>query len=332
MGDPFKNHPPIGVCDRPCFFIVGPPRAGTTMVRLLLNSHPAIAVPAETWFFPVILLRARQFGDFSTPQQVEAFARAVAGATAETLRPVAQVFGVSAEELAEAVQAAGARCYADGFWAFLDLLARREGKALWGEKTPYYSAWLEKLGRAYPNGRFLAMVRDPRDVVASLQGIDWGRKTYPTLADGGLRWRYAMDGIEKARAGLGDRLMTVRYEELVADPEAGARAMCEFLGVPFAPEMMRFHETADRAMPPGVDGWHSRVKQPINASRVGLWRQRFTPEDVGMIELAAGPSMSAWGYEPEGRSGTLKNYARLASWKVRSARGKVPWIPVARPV
>lgn len=332
MGDPFKNHPPIGVCDRPCFFIVGPPRAGTTMVRLMLNSHPDIAVPAETLFFPVVLLRARKFGDFSTPEQVNAFAEAVAQARSETLRPASEVFGFTPGELATAVAASGARSYADGFWAFLDLLARREGKRLCGEKTPYYSAWLGKLGQAYPRARFLAMVRDPRDVVMSLHGVDWGRRTYPTLADGGLRWRYAMEGIERAMPLLGDRLKTVRYEELVADPEAGARSLCEFLGVSFAPEMMRFHETAERAMPSGVDGWHSRVKQPINSSRVGLWRERYTPEEAGMIELAAGPSMSSWGYTPEGRAKTPGNLARMARWKMRSAFGKVPWIPVARPV
>jgi hypothetical protein len=329
----FRNHPPIGVCDRPCFFIIGPPRAGTTMVRLMLNSHPEIAVPAETWFFPPVLLQSRPFGDFSQPEQVSAFARTVAGSTAESLRPVSQVFGVSAEELAEAVGAAGARSYAAAFWTFMDLLARREGKRLWGEKTPYYSAWLSQLGRAYPNARFLAIVRDPRDVVASLHDVGWGRGTYPTLADGGLRWRYAMDAIERSRPLLGDRLKTVRYEELVVEPERGARDLCEFLGVGFQPEMLSFHETAERAMPPGVDAWHSRVKQPINASRVGLWRQRYSPEDAGMIELAAGPStMAAWGYAPEGRARTPRNFGRLAQWHLRSAFGRVPWIPVARPV
>lgn len=329
----FRNHPPIGVCERPCFFIVGPPRAGTTMVRLMLNSHPEIAVPAETWFFPVVLLEARQFGDFGLAEQVNAFAREVASSTAETLRPVSEVFRVSAEEVAAAVSACRARSYADGFWAFLDLLARREGKRLWGEKTPYYSAWLGKLSQAYPKARFIALVRDPRDAVASLQDVVWGRKTYPTLTDGGLRWRYAMEGIERSRPLLRERLMVLAYEKLVADPERGARELCDFLGVSFAPEMLRFHETAESTMPPGVDAWHARVKQPIDASRVGRWRQRFTPEDVGMIELAAGPSlMSAWGYAPEGRSKTPKNFARLVQWQVRNLFGRVPWIAVARPV
>ena len=77
------------------------------MVRLMLNSHPQIAVPAETLFFPLLLLRAREFGDFSTPEQVNAFANAVAGAKAETLRPAAEVFGITAEELAAAVRSAG---------------------------------------------------------------------------------------------------------------------------------------------------------------------------------------------------------------------------------
>ena len=332
MGDRFRNHPPIGVCERPCFFVVGPPRAGTTMLRLLLNSHPEIAVPAETWFFPDVLMRARRFGDFGTPEQVDAFAWEVAAARAESLRPAGEVFRVSPEEIAAAVTAAGARSYAAAFWAFLDLIARREGKRLWGEKTPFYSAWLAKLGAAYPNARFLALVRDPRDVATSLHAIAWGRQTYPTLADAGLRWRYAMDGIERARPLLGERLKAIRYEELVADPEAGARALCEFLGLRFAPGMLRFHETASHVMPEGVEAWHPRVSQPIDASRVGLWRRQYTPEDVGMIELAAGPSMASWGYPPEGRSLTPRNLTSLARWTVRNLLGKVRWTTYARPV
>lgn len=331
MRDRFKNHPPIGVCGRPCFFVVGPPRAGTTMLRLLLNSHPEIAVPAETLFFGEVLQHARRFGDFSTPEQVDAFAREVVSALAESFRPAGEVFRVNAEEIAAAVTAAGARSYAAAFWTFLDLLARREGKRLWGEKTPFYSAWLTQLGEAYPNGRFIALVRDPRDVAMSLHAIAWGRKAYPTLTDAGLRWRYAMDGIERARPLLGDRLKAIRYEDLVADPEGSARSVCEFLGLPFAPEMLRFHETAGRFMPPGVD-WHPRVTQPINASRVGLWRQQYTPEDVGMIELAAGPSMADWGYTPEGRPLTLRNLASLARWKVLNRLGRIAWTVYARPV
>jgi hypothetical protein len=332
MRNRFKNHPPIGVFDRPCFFVVGPVRAGTTMLRLLLNSHPEVAVPAETWFFPDVLREARRFGDFGTPEQVDAFARVVAAATAESMRPVREVFQVSPEEIAAAVTAAGARSYAAAFWAFLDLVARREGKRLWGEKTPYYSAWLTKLGEAYPNGRFIALVRDPRDVAQSLQAISWGREVYPTLTDAGLRWRYAMEGIERARPLLGERLKAIRYEELVADPEGNARALCEFLGLRFSPEMLRFHESAGHVMPPGVDEWHPRVKQPINSSRIGLWRQQFTPEDVGMIEFAAGPSMESWGYAPEGRSLALRNFASLARWKARDLLGKVRWTMYSRPV
>jgi Sulfotransferase family len=328
-----RRLPSLGVTDRPCFFIVGPPRAGTTMVRLLLNSHPEVSVPPETWFFPVVLRRAERYGDFRTRQQIEAFSQDVAAATAESLRPVSEVFKVGAEEIAEAVAQMGARSYSDGFWAFMDLVARREGKRLWGEKTPFYTAWLVQLARCYPQARFLAMVRDPRDVVLSLHSTPWGQRFYPTLADGGLRWRYAMEGIELARRELGpDRLLEVRYEELVQDPEAWARRICGFLGLEFDSGLLRFHETAGRELPQGTEAWHSRVKEPINGSRVGLWRGRYSPEEVGLIEMACGPQLEAWGYRRHGLSVTAGNVGRLLRWRFQNLRGKIPWTAVAKPV
>jgi hypothetical protein len=53
-----------------CFFIVGVPRSGTTVLRLALNSHREICVPSETWFFPKLSRRAAVYGDFSAAEQV----------------------------------------------------------------------------------------------------------------------------------------------------------------------------------------------------------------------------------------------------------------------
>ncbi|MDZ7842632.1 MAG: sulfotransferase [Gammaproteobacteria bacterium] len=58
-----------------CFFVVGPPRAGTTMLRLMLNRHPDVCVPAETWFFPQLMERATAYGSFDSDAAIELFSR-----------------------------------------------------------------------------------------------------------------------------------------------------------------------------------------------------------------------------------------------------------------
>lgn len=296
------------------------------MLRLLLNSHPEICVPPETVFFPFLLRKAESYGGFGARQQIESFARDVAAASAETGQTVATVFSTTPEEIAAAVEEAGASCYAEAYAAFMSLMARRNGKRLWGDKTPFYTAFIEILARSFPNARFIALVRDPRDVAESLHRTDWGRRWYPSLLDAGMRWRYAITAIERVTPQLGpERLLALRYEDLVVDPARWAREICEFLQLPFDERMLRFHETATEEVPEGSKSWHQSTLQPISSSRIGRWRQCYSPEEIGLIEIACKGEMRRWGYEPQGRSLTPANLGRLITWEMSYLRGRIAW-------
>lgn len=328
----FPPPPDPGVCEDACCFIVGPPRAGTTMLRLMLNSHPEFHVPPETWFFPFLWWRSAAYGDFSTTAQIECFADHVANATAESRQPVSEVFAISEEEIAAAVVEAGASGYAQGFAAVMSYLARREGKPRWGDKTPFYTAFLSVLGRSYPRARFLALMRDPRDLVASIHRTSWGQRHYPTLVDGGMRWRYGADAIEQVAPELGaERLLALRYEDLVSAPEERVRELCDFLELEFDDAMLRFHEQAEQHVPPGAREWHQSLYQPLSRSRVGGWRKTYSRQEAGLIELTCRRQMLRWGYRPEGRSFTPGNLVRLAAWHLRRLRGRVHWTWLLRP-
>jgi len=322
-----KTHPAIGVCEDPCCYIVGPPRAGTTMLRLMLNRHPEFHVPPETWFFPFLMWRAASYGDLSTAAQIERFANDVARSPAESVRPVSEVFSITAEEITAALVEARVTCYAQAFSAVMSYLARREGKRRWGEKTPFYSAFLQVLGRSYPQARFLVLVRDPRDVAFSIHQTSWGRKQYPTLADAGMRWRYGMTGVEQVESELGpQRLLMLRYEDLVDEPERRVREICDFLEIIFDAAMLHFHEQASDYVPPGAREWHQSLSQPISRSRIGRWRPSYSPEETGLIELTCRRQMRRWGYRREGRSLTVRNLVRIAAWHLeRRRKGRAHW-------
>lgn len=302
------------------------------MLRLLLNSHPDVCVPPETVFFPFLLRKSETYGDFGTREEIESFARDVAAATAETGQLVPEVFAISAEEVADVVAGARVTCYAEAFAAFMSHLARREGKRMWGDKTPFYSAFLEILARSFPNARFLALIRDPRDVAESIHRTEWGKRWYPSLLDAGMRWRFAVAGIERAIERLGpDRILVVRYEDLVGDPPRCLQEVCRFLDLPFDEGVLWFHERAAREIPAGSQSWHQSALQPISKGRIGLWKNRYSPEEIGLIELACKPTMRRWGYEPKGRSWTPANLAHFASWQIRNLCGRIAWTYWAKP-
>jgi hypothetical protein len=269
------------------FFIVGPARSGTTVMRLALNAHPRLAVPGETNFFLAVYER------YPNPQD---WPRAVAEflTICETrLRPA-----IDLEPIRSALLA---RTQPD-FRALLGLpltqWAAQEGKPRWGEKTPEHMFYAEHIAKLFPRAKVIEMVRDPRAVVASMNRSVFKSSDSTRNA---MYWRYtATTGHAAiARAMDPDRRMSVRYEDLVTEPERTLRAVCEFLEEDFDPGVLSFHErtatylSASRANP------DPKLSKPIEADLYG-WREALSPRQLAITEAVCRRQMQALGYVVEG--------------------------------
>jgi hypothetical protein len=260
---------------------------------LQLDAHPELAIPPETGFGTVSVSFA---GRKASPEEL---------LDALAALPTWQDISVDRDELGSPSTAGSAlrACYR--------AYAARHGKRRWGDKTPGHVHCMERLADDLPEARFIHLIRDGRDVAASLRGLPFAP------GDGGIRaiaaaWR---DTIARARRA-GSRLehyIEVRYERLVAEPEATLRELCAFIELPFDPVMLRAHERAPERLaelrsallePDGsvrlADGTVllSRTGRPPDPSRVGRWRQALSEHDLALFEERAGGALAAEGYEP----------------------------------
>ncbi|MBI3763486.1 MAG: sulfotransferase [Chloroflexi bacterium] len=314
----------LGSAEGPCFFIVGVPRSGTTMLRLALNNHKDICVPSETWFFPKLSQRASMYGDFSAESQIRQFASDVADFVVEVSQPFGSVFSITATEIEEVIRRSQVDCYAAAFWALMSHFAQRDGKTLWGEKTAFYTTIMPTLAQCYPSVRFIFLIRDPRDVVRSLQNTPWGKRTYPTLADSALRWHVGMrDAVRGARETGWERILSVRYEDFVHSPQPSLQRICEFLRLEFDENMLLFYEKTEQNITRISQAWHPNAFRPISDSSVGRWRETYSKEEAGLIELICGAQMTRWGYQREGRSVRPRNLRKWAELQWRRVRRKL---------
>jgi hypothetical protein len=279
----------------PAPFVVGVPRSGTTLLRLQLDAHPELAIPSETGFGP---LTATQL---AADELLDALAKLSTW----------QDLGVNRAELSRAFASEEVWSVGAGLRAYYRLYARKHGKRRWGDKTPGNVAHMESLAAALPEARFVHLIRDGRDVAASLRGLPFAP------ADRGIEaiaayWR---DAIVRARR-IGARLRhyrEVRYEELVGEPEATLRELCTFLDLPFDAAMLRAHERAGqrlaemRSAQLDAEGAivleegkriESRTRRPPDPARAGRWREALTEHDIGQFERVAGGELAELGYEP----------------------------------
>src|SRR5215469_8258471 len=116
------------VGDSAPFFVVGAPRSGTTMLRLMLDAHPELAVPFESGFIVDFYRRREEYGNLSLRQNAIRLLHDIGE------HPMVRRGGLISDP--DAVLEQPVRTYRDLVDAIFRAYARRQGKARWGDKTP----------------------------------------------------------------------------------------------------------------------------------------------------------------------------------------------------
>jgi hypothetical protein len=294
----------------PVPFIVGVERSGTTLLRLQLDSHPELAIPPETGVGAVVARLRR----------LEARPHDLLDALADL--PSWRDLGSSREELAAAFEELPVWSLADGLRCYYRLYAARHGKPRWGDKTPRHIEYIEELASLLEEARVLHLIRDGRDVAASVRGLPFapGDGSIEAIA---RAWQDRVAAARRQGAAV-PHYREVRFERLLAAPEETLRELCDFLDLEYTDALLQSHQRArDRLREiSGVrlDGHEAileesghrltaRTLSPPDASRVGRWRDALTDGEVRRFEAIAGGTLAALGYERATAAAATRSFA-----------------------
>jgi len=281
-------------------FVVGANRSGTTLLRLMLDAHPELAIPAETHFVPNLI----ELFSETEPTRAEAL-------SVITSRPEYADFGLSEEDLAGAM-AARPNTARGALQAFYGLYAARQCKSRCGDKTPGYSTSMQAIEGALREARFVHIVRDGRDVALSVMARGIRERTIEELAQ---RWKRRIKRTRKQGAKV-THYTEIRYEDLISDTEVSLRRVCGFLDLPFEPAMLDYHERAAerlgemsgelpaaagrRSLPGGYRSeMHSATSSPPCKDQIAKWRRQMDPADARAFAEIAGDLLAELGYDSE---------------------------------
>jgi hypothetical protein len=275
--------------DRPVF-VVGVPRSGTTLLAAMLAAHSSFSCGPETHFFAALaktdvrrLLRRR-----SWPEAAARFLRSI---RLEGDR-VTTSYGLS-EELVLSKLRQRRPSVPAMLACVTEPLMQQLGKRRWVEKSPIHLLYLPSIRRYYPEACIVRVVRDPRDVALSLCRVAWGPNSF---AEGLLYWRRFHD----ASAAFFDRdrrAHSLRYEDLVRQPETELQRLCGFLGEPFDSGMLSFERGAARLVRPAED-WKQNVLRPLDAGRTEVWKQELSTGERSQAVSVVGDCLVRHGYPP----------------------------------
>lgn len=253
-------------------FVGGMFKSGTSLLRAMLGQHSAIASGLETyWFDWNWSARESEAMTVMYGRLAHFFDMAAADVTAMAMK------SHSAEKFLTTLMAE---------------VARRQGKPRWAEKTPGNIAHADRIWKAWPDAQIVHIIRDPRDVFASLvEAKKWDSpdefaERWISTIGRGLRLNAELNPSPKA-------YRAIRYEDLTAAPEKVMRGVIAFLGEPWEAAAGRFSgREEDFTKVLEATGKASttleRLKAPISGERVGIWSQVLSEKQLADIRGAIG--------------------------------------------
>lgn len=268
--------------------IIGTERSGSNLLRLVLNSHPRIAVPHPPHLMRYLAPVAHLYGDLIDEDNRRRLVRDANLLLERHIAPwphridpelavtraTPTLFGVVAE--------------------FYEQFREAEGKARWGCKSTFMVDHVAEVLAEYPAARFVWLVRDPRDVAASARRAVFGH-CHPYLT--GQLWarQQATAAAALAEHGPGT-VRLLRYEDLVRRPAEEITELCGWLGETPVPDMFAHDRTPQaRALAGLSESWRN-ASRPVSADSVGNWRRHLDPAETAQVELVTGSMMAELGY------------------------------------
>lgn len=230
------------------FFLVGAERSGTTLLRLMLDSHPQLAWCSE---FEFAVQRLPEEGGWPAMEDYHAWL------------PMIRVFRHTGFTVNPSLS------YPELMNSFLHQCKDRAGKEKVGA-TVHYD--FHKLPRIWPDAKYIHILRDGRDVARSCIGMGWAGNVY-TGAD---IWIEAEETWKRLCATLPkERWTEVTYEELVRDAPSTLERLCAFIGLPYDPAMLAYQSrtTYEAPDPKLIAQW----KRKMSEREVQLVEARIAP-------------------------------------------------------
>jgi hypothetical protein len=286
-----RSHSQIPSDDDSPYFLVGFQRSGTTLLRLMLNAHPAIAIPhdsAQLWLR--YRSRLEQYNNLRTGDDVRAIVDSLlAEPRIQAWQTPLEKESLLQEPLPTSFPAIMRR--------FHQVYARFHGKRYWGDKNTGNLMELDQLNAMFPTCKIIHLVRDGRDCALSHLSKEYVYGYENTLRVA-VEWKEQVTLCHKMGAMLpSERFYELRYEDLLADPEKELSRLCAFLGIFFSPLMLKYHEQIGKYVPENRMGLWPLLNRPPVASNAFKWKSRMKTGDRAVFERIAGPVLREFGYE-----------------------------------
>lgn len=284
-------------------FIIGTERSGSNLLRLMLNSHPSIAIPHPPHILKEMMPLEPLYGDL----RGDANFRRLVDDTVRLVELHFSPWDVPLDREAVFAQAPGRDVYGVKA-AVYDQYRRAKGKRRWGCKSTFVIHYVDRVRSLSPGAKFIHLVRDGRDVAVSAKTSVFNH-FHPHYV-GRLWAEQQRTAIGLARRLSSEQLLGVRYEDLLEDPAKELRRVCAFLGEDYSDTLLSYFESSEAKGLAGQSRSWENCDRPVLAGNHGKYKRALSAADIRAFELQAFAELRHYGYPLENDPARLEEDSR----------------------
>lgn len=272
-------------------FVLGSPRSGTTLLYDMLLSAGGFAVYlAESNVFNLLLPR---FGDPHTRSNREKLIEAWLSSK------LFRASGLDADGIRRRLIA---ECENGGDFLRIVMgeICAAQGMQRWAENSPEGMLYLPLIKRLIPNALFVHILRDGRDVAASLARRRFVR-AFPWedrhgLMGCGLYWEWIIEHGRSFGQSIPSDYIEIHFEQLLAQPQETLNEISHFIDQPLNYEVIQRVAYGSVAKP-NTSFYQEAESADFNP--IGRWKKNFSSQQLLRFERLVGPTLLKLGYQPD---------------------------------
>lgn len=279
-------------------FIIGNPRSGTTLLRLILSAHPNIYIAQEGGFLLFLYEKYKNFA--GEKGKIINFV--------EDLMQTKKIeyWGIVKEEIVNYIIKKQPKNYSELGTMVYKYYGEKKypGKKRWGDKNNYYLNYIDTINEIYPESKFIHIIRDGRDVACSYKDMSKikNQKYAPNLPNQIIEiaenWKNNIETINASFNKINkNRYIEIKYEDLVQNTRNTAKELCDFLNEAYDEDMLNYNKINLDREPEDYSSWKSLVGQEITTKRIKRWEKELTSEEIKMFEKISEKQLTKYNYE-----------------------------------
>lgn len=285
-------------------FIIGSPRSGTTLLRLMLTCHRSIVIPPECGF---IIWLYEEFKSWSVTNLTKSNSLKHFINKLLECRKI-ETWHLEEENLIKYIISNRPHSYSDLVSCIYEFygLSKWNSFNRWGDKNNFYINHIITLKEIFPDAFFVHLVRDGRDVACSYKNLIHKKdesKYAPNLTkkidEIAEAWKSDIQTINDSFLSIGwNNVIEVKYECLVSKPENTLRNLTQKICVDYDPSMLHYYKLNKELElePKEFIKWKEKNLKPLIKEEIGRYKSELTDNEMLVLEEIAKNQLVYYGY------------------------------------